>query len=566
MGMAASQARLLTVTARLNHIERQSQAATNSKIRLSSKTQDASDEYIKALNKTDMLYSTYNSQGDIVNEKLTGNALSFYGPLKNQYGLINSAGQIMVSEIDGANYQKSNTLQEFLDNYGVLSPEGSGDTIQVENPEYKGAMEGYEEELAKWKELEPKKIDEKYWSESTGKDDALYQQFLGASQPCYSHIDNEADGCYKHVLAHLIDLTGDGVDKDFKPTGYPKTYKTTLGNDTVIQSEYLTGTYIMSAGKCDDMIDVSKAVCDPENIIYAAPNEAIKAKLLDVWNSTDPAVTQKMKDNELLMSNYYIDKDGNAQLKTLKQKTIDLLYVSLNYRAMGIPYNDVLVPVMVTFQEDMEQAFKKPEFDEKLFGEDHGEWEAGKPAKPDVPFYIDKIVRKITDTDKAQWYVNLWHRMNGTSDFKGGFGSNADYKPEDGFASKSKTEQSWVVLKDGDMNSPEWIKFALENGLVTLEQVQFTDPSKDDTGVKNIKWNSIITSSAQDILEQKNSNAATLAEVKYNQDLASIQAKDKAIDNNLKKLDTEHKALQTEYDSIDSVIKKNVERSFKIFS
>ena len=37
-------------------------------------------------------------------------------------------------------------------------------------------------------------------------------------------------------------------------------------------------------------------------------------------------------------------------------------------------------------------------------------------------------------------------------------------------------------------------------------------------------------------------------------------------DQDLKKLDTEHTALQTEYESIKGVIQKNVERSFKAFS
>ena len=34
----------------------------------------------------------------------------------------------------------------------------------------------------------------------------------------------------------------------------------------------------------------------------------------------------------------------------------------------------------------------------------------------------------------------------------------------------------------------------------------------------------------------------------------------------IKKLDTEHNALQQEYESLKSVIQKNAERSFKAFS
>ena len=37
-------------------------------------------------------------------------------------------------------------------------------------------------------------------------------------------------------------------------------------------------------------------------------------------------------------------------------------------------------------------------------------------------------------------------------------------------------------------------------------------------------------------------------------------------DIELKNIDTEHNSLQTEYDSVKSVISKNIERSFKIYS
>ena len=82
--MAASQARLLTITARLNNIELQSQNISNAKIRLANATDQASDKYVKALNKTQYLFNTYNANGDIVSYDLSGAALTQYGELKNQ--------------------------------------------------------------------------------------------------------------------------------------------------------------------------------------------------------------------------------------------------------------------------------------------------------------------------------------------------------------------------------------------------------------------------------------------------------------------------------------------------
>ena len=48
--------------------------------------------------------------------------------------------------------------------------------------------------------------------------------------------------------------------------------------------------------------------------------------------------------------------------------------------------------------------------------------------------------------------------------------------------------------------------------------------------------------------------------------MTEIENKDKKYDQDLKKLDAEHTALQTEYESVKNVIDKNVERSFKAFS
>ena len=120
MGMAASQARLLSITARLNNIELQSQNISNAKIRLANATDTASDKYVRALNKTNYVYNNYNVAGQLVSQNLTGTALTQYGELKNQYGLINSAGQILVSERDAANFNNSNTLEEFLDKHNVF--------------------------------------------------------------------------------------------------------------------------------------------------------------------------------------------------------------------------------------------------------------------------------------------------------------------------------------------------------------------------------------------------------------------------------------------------------------
>lgn len=139
-------------------------------------------------------------------------------------------------------------------------------------------------------------------------------------------------------------------------------------------------------------------------------------------------------------------------------------------------------------------------------------------------------------------------------------------------AEKAKEgEQNYKVLDDNLLTSEDWLNFALKNGIVSLRQAQYFNPSVDSGKVPEMTsegyyWNSTIYTSASDIRNEEDSEAITRAEAKYKNRVRKIEEKDKKYDQDLKKLDTEHNALQTEYESLKSVIDKNVERSFKAFS
>ena len=552
MGMAASQARLLTITARLNHVELEAQNVSNAKIRLSDKTQEASDEYIEALNKTEYLYNYYDGSGEKISMSLTGAALTTYGELKNQYGLINSAGQILVSELDAKNYESSNTLEEFLEKYGVLGELGTGDMIEVVNPEYEIAMDEYDKEYDEWMAQKPDPNDEIYLIPGEPTGNSLYEQFLETTADCFNNAAGNGLGdalgpyghtptnCFMHVL---VDIIG------------PGTHTTSSGESFEAYPD--SGTFNWNANSHTRTEQMNKLT-----------EEAKKAYCSgDIIPGGEEVVTTSY--GEVTVGGPASDPN-----MTVYQRAVDLLWeLHDEYGAngdfgFGGPANPESLKKFFYFIEHDLKSMSETEdqFDEDAYNEDLAEWQAQEPEQPDVPQYIEKEVRKITDLDKAQWYVNLWHRMNGTSDYKAGVGGDENFIAGDGWATKSKTEQSYAVLKDGDMNSPEYLKFAIENGLITLEQVQFIDPSKTEEGVENIEWTSIVFSAAQDITEQKDEEAITKAEVKYEQAQRDLQAKDKEYENQLKKLDTEHNALQTEYDSIKGVIEKNVERSFKAFS
>lgn len=120
MGMAASQARLLTITARLADNELRSQTINNAKMRLAAQSSRVSENYINALNNATMKFSNFDDSGNAISQDLTFNSLTAYSSYNNQYGLVNSAGLLLVSETDAANYMNAGgNLNAFLKSYGL---------------------------------------------------------------------------------------------------------------------------------------------------------------------------------------------------------------------------------------------------------------------------------------------------------------------------------------------------------------------------------------------------------------------------------------------------------------
>ncbi|MBR1907306.1 hypothetical protein IJ818_00005, partial [bacterium] len=76
MGMSSSQARLLSITARINDIEYKSQSISNSKIRSADESEQVAREYTQALNKTKLTYNSYDASGNAVKYSINSTNLS----------------------------------------------------------------------------------------------------------------------------------------------------------------------------------------------------------------------------------------------------------------------------------------------------------------------------------------------------------------------------------------------------------------------------------------------------------------------------------------------------------
>ena len=571
MGLAASQAKLLSITTRLSDNELRSQTLTAAKMALSNQTSAASKKYINALNSTELLYGTYDMNGNKTTIALTGTALSEYAPLKNQYALINSSGQVLVSETQAKYYEKSENINDYLAFNGVDRID-TGETRTVTNPDYEDAYNKWKEDYDKWKNSQPDKqiyagekvIQEAYdepgtpaWTERVHTSE-IYEAVMSTGCIGYALGDQN---CYMHVLASLL-----GAGDHTTTSGV--TYHIYEGNDRCEDGYYWCWN--------TDRHPVAQSLKDELKTLY--PCGEVHDETVDIC-----------MNGQLLKKDVYCKDEYCDPTKTLYQKLVDLLWDVHDDYCLGSGTGGSAT------RENIARFWHFVEFDldeatiiehEAVPGEHHDaitepiyednpawqEWYDSEPPMTDVPPTIDEIIYEYNDADKAQWYVNLWHRMNGASDTKDGNQTTSSTNTT-GFWNEmihnetTTTTQRWAVLEDGLMNSSKWLQNALTQGTVTLEQVQFTGESTEsNTGLKDVSWKSIIYSSAQDITEQTDETAIAKAEAEYERAQNDIEAKDKQFDNMLKLLDTEHEALQTEYESVQQVINKNISRTLKIYS
>lgn len=119
MGMAAGQARLLSITSRMSDNELRAQLINNDKMRLATKSAQVSEAYTNALNNAQLMFTNYDKENNTSYKELTFNSLTAYNQYNNQYAISNSAGQLLVSETDAKNFEKSTDLKSFLNCYGL---------------------------------------------------------------------------------------------------------------------------------------------------------------------------------------------------------------------------------------------------------------------------------------------------------------------------------------------------------------------------------------------------------------------------------------------------------------
>lgn len=466
MGLASSQARLLSITARLTSNEYESQQISNAKMRLATQSQEASEAYIAALNDIQYSFISFDSTGDSVKTPLTVATMYEYADGKNQYVLTNNSGKVLLTNKDIKNYESSPNLESFLTKYGINR---AFKTVNLET-----TWTDVHQNLGAFA---------KYWN------DAVEQVGVGYKQDTWASDKLEAQEKYLVSLAKY---------------------------NTLISRQ--------SAGDEVSKADLNTYLGDMEK------KREKFTKLVSYVSAKESKLIDKALNSSTSGGNVpgLVDKDGKAVTMTYK----DLYDGYQSYKAALAQYQDELNELGLSAN----QAYQ------------------------------------YDDPTKAQWYTNLWYRINGQSTDNTGSKNYSSFNISDGIR-EAKGGQKILPDDTSLLNSSVWISNALSKGLVNIEQAAYSNENMTVASNENpftfnlhgITWSGKIYSSISEIVESDNNKAISQAEAEYQRKTAEINAKDEKYQRKISLLDSEHNAMQTEYESVKSALDKNMQRSFKAF-
>lgn len=504
MGMAASQARLLSITARLSNNEMEQQSVAHSKQRLADNSEQANNEYLEALNKTkyQILTGYNNSQAnytDLTYAAITGNNTVACG---KQYIVKSRKGQVLVSEAIAKAFEKYNgDYNRFLSELGYTQTniDLSGDSLAV-----KAIHEAWDKYLVS--------VKKGYYDENgkTAKDpNYLGQHILAFGFTSFG--DGPFDGYATYNSAVATTSNGISITLSNDDNG--------LYNERVLLTKQESADGTVKVGYLTEDQDGSKIFNEVQGVTYNSENETYvytdaegkEASAASVYYDTiDESVSEKMK-------NYF---------------TLDQLsggYYSEGQLAYSLHCEDHALNFEGTTKEQREL------YDYAL--------------SLTASYYDQAATADLTyDAQTVTYYKNIFNEMRtcGYTTLKESYAQKlATTTAGDNMTSEGK------VFSD-----PNWMVNQLKAGNLTISYYSIAEKGFIATTIDD----------DESITEREDSSAIKIAEQVYKKHMDKIESQDKQFDLELTKLESEHNALQTEYESVKKVISTNVEKSFNTFN
>lgn len=511
MGMAASQGRLLSITARMSNNEFEQQSIAYSKQRLSDDSEQINDKYLDALNQTKYQILTGYNGTEACYEDLSYNQLTGINTVATgkQYMVKNNQGKVLVSEAIAKAFTDNNgDYNKFLYQLGY-----SQANIDLSNSS--SAKEAVHQAWDKYLVSVGKSIN-----------DMDSQHILSFG---YESFSNDAfDGYATYNTAYAASTDGSEAFSLEKEGGkYYTTRSTVVAKDyTDENGDTKTGVYFQTPAQegtdeYTQLLDVTYNKATGEYTYTNDDNQEVKAKALYAS----------------------LGKDGKAIISEDEKNylTLDIdtgLYVSDSGVSYKVTENSTALNFEGTTNTQRELYDYALSLTEAYYNQDKsGTLEELKSKNADY-----------NDSGKLNYYKNIFNEMR-TSGFT---------TLKESYSDKlSKTETTSNMTSENKIfQDSEWFVNQLKSGNLVLSYYSASEKAFVGTTIDD----------DESITEKEDKSAIAIAEQEYNTSLDRIENEEKKFDMQLTKLESEHSALQTEYDSVAKVISKNVEKSFNIFN
>lgn len=613
MGLSASQARLLTLTARLSDLELQSQQISNSKIRLAMESSQISEDYANALDKKELsILKGYDKNGDKEYEDLNYyNLVGPNSPLLAQYCLTNNNGNVLVTQEEASDFEQSGgDLDAFLVNCGAVKHTTTYPNDMTRSQYLKALQDAQ----------------------------VAINSTFGTYQTAISNTATALNALNSYGSTHVKGYAGAGQWSYSTTTS--NTYSTGYSDNDVFSYLASTGATFVDQWDIQDSGWASQAyIRYPSSSSGAAPlcfyhqgdgdaTTNLTNVISNVSSQTTAAVLSALKSQYKSGSDYanVLSKlqqaaaSASAQTLSLYRSRIqstqnyggndDANWLTKQYvSGSNQVWNDTHGEVELYI--DLGQAVKTflAYFDAacaQLNGNSSASYsnQVGSSStnrsgsgigitentttsasynSTSTPNQIQYITGSGESADSvASTYQNLLNTYLGAvstqtnaktawetakailAGLQGGVTTTTLTTSDKGYYTNlfnKMVDSGYIYMENEEdtLNSPAWIQSQITSGNLLLEKCA------KDTDTNETSWSKVIWSSCSDIEEDSDDNYTAKQEAIYQAEMSKIQAKDKKFDLQLKNIDTEHNALQTEVESVQKVIDKNIERSFKIF-
>lgn len=571
MGLAASQARLLSLTARQHTVEGRAQYLQAQKLRLANESDRVYENYVNALDATSLQTKTYDSKGKVHWVDGSLNNLMRYDAddksLGNVYYVqdINDGKLYMPQTITNAYDKSGNDLFNFLDELHVKYEKNvhQDEYIDAQNVIADYENRGYnvlpttQENLTKYNTL-LNKVNNPPKSSEYNNANELYDLVANSESPTLKGVYFPSDEYkYNMMLQQLNNL---------KKTSYY-----TGNNKKLIDSiEAFNVSEIFN--KTDKTSNILATTTDNKSYIYwnkASEDEKededkqkiddlMKFKMLlnggkyertDHWEKSNfkNIIDNYYNNNSPIEDNKYylgivLEKDTDAKVSgnIYSDETQQFLD---NYTGLTNSNYAEAILKMATQIKDTEfkksQAEAQSEFDKFLtsIGKTKSEIETGLnnynsyiKAVSDLNTKDQTTYTKYENTNLGPYYEQMFNAIQAAGGCK---------------------EISTENAKSGS-----WVNNMVKNAQVVLATF---DNNKNEL-------DSITASSNVGLREISNDKEITKADSKYEADMEAINSKETKYNTQLNQLESERNAIKTEIESLKQIREDNISSTFKLFT